>query len=154
MSGDEVLNLLTIIAKASGVLPRPATILDGEVFAISKALELCVGDLDITTDSRVAYRQKSARTVSARHSPSWRQSWEERHRAHLTWVKAHLDEKQFIQRFGDDSLWRWRLNQAADHLAGDRANKAVHPAAKAQILQVDTLVSTISQLLSHLQKRA
>ena len=32
-----------IIATASGVLPRPATVLDGEVFAIAKALELSEG---------------------------------------------------------------------------------------------------------------
>ena len=41
-----------IIATASGVLPRPATVLDGEVFAIAKALELSEGVLDVTTDSR------------------------------------------------------------------------------------------------------
>ena len=46
-------------------------------------------------------------------------------------------------------MWRWHLNAAADELAGQRANAAIHPSAKAQLKQIDTLVSTLSSLLSH-----
>ena len=46
-------------------------------------------------------------------------------------------------------MWRWHLNVAADDLAGQRANAAIHPSAKAQLKQIDTLVSTLSSLLSH-----
>ena len=58
-----------IIATASGVLPRPATVLDGEVFAIAKALELSEGVLDVTTDSRVACRQQKTAYVSRSTAP-------------------------------------------------------------------------------------
>ena len=137
-----------IIATASGVLPRPATVLDGEVFAIAKALELSEGVLDVTTDSRVACRQQKTAYVSPKHSSSWKSCWDQRARASLTWIKAHLDQSQFAARYGEGLMWRWHLNQAADDLAGRRANQAVHPDAKANLRRIDTLVSTISQLLS------
>ena len=140
---------LVVLAKASGVLPRPSTIVDGEVHSIAKALELCPGLLDITTDSKVSCQQAISRKVTAKHSLAWKPQWEERSRGKLTWVKAHLSQELFQARFGASEMWRWHLNAAADELAGQRANAAIHPSAKSQLKQIDTLVSTLSSLLSH-----
>ena len=112
---------LVVLAKASGVLPRPSTILDGEVHSIAKALELCPGLLDITTDSKVSCQQAISRKVTAKHSLAWKPQGEERSRGRLTWVKAHLSQELFQARFGASELWRWHLNVAADDLAGQRA---------------------------------
>ena len=131
---------IRVVAKASGVLPRPATILDGEVFAIHKALKLCEADVDITTDSKVAVKQQSAKTPGRK--------WRDRLRAKLAWVKAHLDQKAFEAKHGASELWRWRLNIAADELAGQRADKAVASDAVAQVRRADHLISTLSQYLS------
>ena len=115
-------------------------VLDGEVFAIAKALELSEGVLDVTTDSRVACRQQKTAYVSPKHSSSWKSCWDQRARASLTWIKAHLDQSQFAARYGEGLMWRWHLNQAADDLAGRRANQAVHPDAKANLRRIDTLL--------------
>ena len=55
---------IKVLARASGVLPRPATILD----AISKALQLCQGETDITTDSKVAVKQQQSKTLGKKYS--------------------------------------------------------------------------------------
>ena len=100
-------------------------------------------------DSKLSCQQAFCREVTAKHSLAWKPQWEERSRGRLTWVKAHLSQELFLARFGASEMWRWRLNVAADDLAGQRANAAIHPSAKAQLRQIDTLVSTLSSLLSH-----
>ena len=95
------------------------------VYAIHKALELCEGDVDITADSKVAVKQQSATSPGRKHSISWSECWQDRLRAKLAWVKGHLDQTAFEAKPGASELWRWRLNIAADELAGQRADRAV-----------------------------
>ena len=98
----------------------------------------------------MACKQAAPKEVTANHSPMWKPQWDQRSRGQLHWVKAHLDKDQFQAKFGGNySLWRRYLSQEADRLAGKRADQAVPPDAKQQVRQVDTLASTVSQLLSH-----
>ena len=66
----------------------------------------------------------------------------------LAWVKAHLDQTAFEAKHGASELGRWRLNVAADELAGQRADRAVTSDAVAQVRRADHLMSTFSQYLS------
>ncbi|CAE7354216.1 unnamed protein product [Symbiodinium sp. CCMP2456] len=69
-------------------------------------------------------------------------------RVSLTWINSHLTEKEYIGKFGADSLWRWQANAEVDRLVQNRANERRDLAWEQSILIEDEVVIRVNALLA------
>ncbi|CAE7029859.1 unnamed protein product [Symbiodinium sp. CCMP2592] len=54
----------------------------------------------------------------------WLQGGDRRAHASLTWVRSHVTAEEFSAEFGEASLWRQQINDAADQLCRKAAARA------------------------------
>ena len=142
---------MEVVGTISGTLPRPSTVTDGEVRAIVAVLEALSEEdpkQDVTTDSRVALKQHKCPYVCKSTSHQWSEVWQKKHLVNAVWIKVHMTEQAFVDRFGEDWRWRWHVNAMADELAGIRAKEAFCQASYQAMLSVDRLASTLAEFLA------
>ncbi|CAE7231046.1 unnamed protein product, partial [Symbiodinium sp. CCMP2592] len=98
------------VGSACGVLPPGTTVPQAEAYAIARVCARTPGVADITTDCFGMLRQQKSLVVNW----PWLQGGDRR--AHASLTRSHVTEDEFRAEFGESSLWRKQVNDAADHL--------------------------------------
>ena len=137
-----------LVASICATLPGQQTVFRGELYAVLLLLQRSAGPIDCTLDCKGVFTKLRGACQGKHHADLWEQVRQQNpQRLHAVWVNSHLTELEFVEKFGQQQAWRRDLNEVADKLCSDFANKLVcHVSAKALHAEDVQFKSTLENL--------
>ncbi|CAE7204709.1 unnamed protein product, partial [Symbiodinium sp. CCMP2456] len=130
-----------------GVVAVAFQIWGAQIQAIQYLVTKVQGSIEVTLDAK-GVKQLAERPARWKSEDLLQPVRAEMDRLTLTWINSHLTEQEYTDKFGADSLWRWKANDEVDRLVQNRANEKRDLAWEQSVLIKDEVVIRVNSLLA------
>ncbi|CAE7835700.1 unnamed protein product [Symbiodinium sp. CCMP2592] len=128
---------------------QPQTVFRGELFAVLLSLQHVEGPIDCTMDCLGVHKRLRGTCQGKFHADLWEQvRQQDPQRLKTVWINSHLGEREFVEKFGADQLWRRDTNAVADKLCNDLAHKLANHQGARTLHAEDAVFEATLELLS------